>query len=400
MRQYLVIFMMSMALLDQAYAEAEVPHPWPLSQLLTEPAVRDADAYPDHRAKGMRALIYESVHYRGRPTQIFAYYGVPEGAPPPGGFPAIVLAHGGGGTAYVDYVKMWNRRGYAAISMDLYGKLPAPGIAATERRALPGGYPFGDKTENPTEEWTYHAVSAIVLAHSLIRTFPEVDRDRIGLVGTSWGGIHSCIAAALDPRFRVVVSVYGCGFLSQGDKSIGFHRMYRDALPWWDPSHFLPEVKTPFFWIAGTDDGDFSPDMWQQSINITPGTEAESLIVKLGHSDEGQAYPLVAEMVGSILKNERALPRLEPPVIEGCRISVRYQSAKPLLHADLCYTADRGDRAKRVWQTRAAKIEDAIISAEVPVDAMAFFINAYDKRGTIAPLGDAWPVSSEYIERP
>jgi len=28
---------------------------------------------------------------------------------------------------------MWNRRGYAAISMDLYGKLPSPGIPATER---------------------------------------------------------------------------------------------------------------------------------------------------------------------------------------------------------------------------------------------------------------------------
>ena len=376
--------------------------PWPQDELLRTPRTFSAAQYTEQQVPGVRSLLFESVPFRGKPTRVFAYYSAPPGQPPTGGWPAIVIAHGGGGTAYPDYVKMWNDRGYAAIAMDFYGKLPYVGqrLEPEARQSVEDGFPYETTANDPTEEWTYHVVSQIVLAHSLVRSFPEVNQEATGLVGTSWGGIHACIAAAIDPRFKFIIAVYGCGFLSSGDDSGAFHRKWKNGLPWWDPSHFLPKVKTPFFWINGTDDGNFSPDMWQKSINATPGTVAASLVVKLGHSDEGQAYPLNARIADNILRGGPGLPRLGRPDIRGRNVSIPVDAAKPLTHADLCFTTERVDRANRTWQTVPARLADGTVTATLPENTAAFFLNVYDQTGPMAPAGGAWPTSSEYIELP
>ena len=377
--------------------------PWPQEELLKTPRTFSADQYKEQQVAGVKALLFESVPFRGKPTKVFAYYSAPSGQAPAGGWPAIVIAHGGGGTAYPDYVKMWNARGYAAIAMDFYGKLPYVGrrLEPGERQSVEDGFPYGTAAKDRTEEWTCHVVSQIVLAHSLLRSFPEVNPEATGLVGTSWGGIHACIAAALDQRFKFVIAVYGCGFFSSGDDSLSFHRSYgKNGLTWWDPAHFLPQVKTPFFWINGTDDGNFSPDMWQKSINATPGTVAACLVVKLGHSDGGQAYPLNARIADSILRGGPGLPRLGKADIHGRNVSVKVDAVRPLVKADLNYTCERVDRAKRTWQTVPATLADGIATATLPENTAAFFLNVYDQVGPMAPAGAAWPTSSEYVELP
>ena len=240
-----------------------------------------------------------------------------------------------------------------------------------------------------------------MLAHSLLRSFPEVNPAATGLVGTSWGGIHACIAAALDDRFRFVIAIYGCGFLAAGDDSVAFHRNHKNGLPWWDPSHFLPQIRTPCFWINGTNDGNFSPDMWQQSVSATPGPVAASLVVKLGHSDGGQAYPLNARIADSILRAGPALPKLGPVQTRGRDVSISVAAtARPLVRAELCCTTDPAERAKRVWQTLPATLAAGTVTATLPENTVAFFINVYDEDGPAVPAGKAWPTSSEYIERP
>jgi cephalosporin-C deacetylase-like acetyl esterase len=128
------------------------------------------------------SLHYEGKAYKNRPTRVFAYYASPstldpnraEDAP----FPAVVLVHGGGGTAFPQWAELWARRGYAAIAMDLAGCGPG-------RKRLDDGGPgqsdqekFGAIDEVPENQWTYHAVANVILAHSLIRSFKEVDASR------------------------------------------------------------------------------------------------------------------------------------------------------------------------------------------------------------------------------
>ena len=45
---------------------------------------------------------------------MFASYGIPENANKDNPVPAIVLVHGGGGTASSSWVKTWVEKGYAA----------------------------------------------------------------------------------------------------------------------------------------------------------------------------------------------------------------------------------------------------------------------------------------------
>src|SRR4051812_25174790 len=140
--------------------------------------------YPadEFREDGVRALFFDGAPYQNRPTRVFAWYGAPE-TKPGEKLPAMVLVHGGGGTAFAEWVRLWNSRGYAAIAMDTCGTVPR-GLYGAWEQDPQSGPPWGgfDQPDCPPQDhWTYQAVSAVVRAHSLIRSFPEIDPNRIGL---------------------------------------------------------------------------------------------------------------------------------------------------------------------------------------------------------------------------
>ena len=83
----------------------------------------------------------------------------------------MVLVHGGGGTAFAEWVRIWNKRGYAAIAMDTCGALPdrapegKPWSPEKKRPEFGGPEGWGgfDQIDEPEiDQWTYHAVSAAV----------------------------------------------------------------------------------------------------------------------------------------------------------------------------------------------------------------------------------------------
>ncbi len=173
----------------------------------------------DVPTEGLTAIYYEGLPYKGQPTQVFAYYGLPrkdEGTAKDGKVPGIVLVHGGGGTAFARWVKLWNDRGYAAIAMDLCGCVPVGSYGKWQRHAR-GGPPGWDASfeqihEPLADQWQTHAVTAVARANSLLRSMPEVDADRVGLTGISWGAydiawwlalIH---ASSVQRRFMAVVT--------------------------------------------------------------------------------------------------------------------------------------------------------------------------------------------------
>src|SRR5690606_6983723 len=95
-----------------------------------------------------------------------------------------------------------------------------------------------------SEQWQYHAISNIIRAHSLVRSFEEVDEERTAMTGISWGGYLTNIVAGIDHRFKAAVPVYGAGFLQKGSAwdqqfdSLGKEK----TLKWvkhWDPSQYI-----------------------------------------------------------------------------------------------------------------------------------------------------------------
>jgi hypothetical protein len=84
-----------------------------LANLTTPPTVQSADGFPPQ--DGMQAIFYDALPWKGNPTKVFAWLGLPKNRT--GKVPAVVLVHGGGGTAYTSWVKKWNEQGFAAISI-------------------------------------------------------------------------------------------------------------------------------------------------------------------------------------------------------------------------------------------------------------------------------------------
>jgi len=361
--------------------------PWDLKSLSKAPRVYEAKT----EEPGVRALYYESVPFRGRATRVFAYYGVPAGRK----LPAMVLVHGGGGTAFAEWVRLWNRRGYAAIAMDTCGYEPGKAPSdkpwePTKQRQLYGGpegwdASFETTAEPVTDQWTYHAVAAVILAHSLIRSFPEVNPHRIGVTGISWGGYLTSIVAGVDSRFRFGAPIYGCGYL--GDDSVwtkDFQKMGSEqANKWlglWDPSHYLPNARMPLLWVSGTNDFAYPLDSLRKSYELPQGPRTLVIRLRMPHGHiEGATPAEIGAFADSILKGGDPLPRVWM-VSQG---TLAYASPHPITTAQLAFTQDDGPWLDhRRWETVPAHLDPGArrVSAEIPAGAIAWYFMLTDDR--------------------
>ncbi|MFA6632361.1 MAG: acetylxylan esterase [Kiritimatiellia bacterium] len=273
--------------------------PWDRDALYKTPRCFEAAEFATN---GVTTVFYESEPYQGRPTRVFAYYGLPAGASSAKKVPGIVLIHGGAGSAFVRWVKLWNSRGYAAISMDTCGAVSGNAYGDEQKghrrhawSGPPGWGGFDNYGDPVADQWTYHAVAAAVRGHSLLRSLPEVDASRVGLTGISWGGYLTCIVAAVDDRFAFAVPVYGCGFLGDNSTWIDrFHGMGKvNAGKWlglWDPSVYLPRAEMPFLWVTGSNDFAYPMDSLQKSYRAlkVPFTLCVRLRMPHGHGAAGE----------------------------------------------------------------------------------------------------------------
>lgn len=359
------------------------------------------------QAEGVKSFFYAGLPYKGRPTRIFAHYGVPKSTSADPGqhrFPAMVLIHGGGGTAFDRWIKVWNARGYAAIAMDLCGCVPVGSYGKWTRHDH-GGPPgwdasFGQLDDPVTDQWTYHAVSAVVLAHSLIRSFPECDPERIGMTGISWGGYLTCIVAGVDSRFRLAAPIYGCGFL--GDNSAWqpvLQKLGPDkATLWlnqWDPSSYLSRARMPLLWVNGTNDFAYPMDSWQKSYQLPESARTLCLRIRMphGHGPAGENPEEIHVFANSILTQGLPLPVITEQGHSADEAWAKFQSSVPITKAELAWTSDTGRWQERKWDQQAAIVDppSSRVSARIPTEARVFYLNLFDDRNCV--------VSTMHIER-
>ncbi|HTI50608.1 MAG TPA: acetylxylan esterase, partial [Planctomycetaceae bacterium] len=366
------------------------PPPFDLKTLSQVPAQYPAEGFAE---PGVRALFYGGEPYQGKPTRVFAYYGAP--AVPAGTkVPAMVLIHGGGGTAFDRWVRLWNSRGYAAIAMDLCGCIPV-GTYGHWRRHDHGGPPGWnasfDQLESPqSDQWTYQAVTAILRGHTLLRSFPEVDVERIGMTGISWGGYLTCVTAGVDDRFKLAIPVYGCGFL--GDNSAWLPQFEKlgseKASLWlkqWDPSVYLPRARMPILWVNGTNDFAYPMDSWQKSYRLPKGARTLCLRVRMphGHGPAGENPEEIHAFANSILKNGPPLATITAQGREGRDVWLTYTSKTGIAKAELNFTRDSGKWQDRKWESIPAELDtaNAKVTARLPEGVTVYYLNAIDAEG-------------------
>ncbi len=312
-----------------------------------------------------------------------------------------MLIHGGGGSAFVRWVKLWNSRGYAAISMDTCGAVSGNAYGEEQKGhrrhawAGPPGWGGFDKYDDPVaDQWTYHAVAAAVRGHSLLRSLPEVDTSRIGVTGISWGGYLTCIAAAVDDRFAFAVPVYGCGFLGENsawlDRFQGMTKVNAEKwLGLWDPSVYLPHAKMPFLWVTGSNDFAYPMDSLQKSYCAlkVPHTLCVRLRMPHGHGAAGENPAEILAFADSVTRGGQPLPAFYPRRARGPDRKGRLRRERPhgregrTQFHDAYRPVARARLAGRSVAVKRSESGDGTLEAELPEGSTVWYFNLFTDDG-------------------
>jgi dienelactone hydrolase len=383
----------------------QIVGPWNLTELKRSPSMSWlSQTGPVH------SLIYAGEKWNGKETEVFAFYASPVtiGEAKPGDrFPGVVLIHGGGGTAFAEWVWLWAKRGYAAIAMDLSGSRPndplfdSQGVPVLNqaakpdtRKRLPNGGPnhghpekFDSIGGDCSDDWPYHAAASVIRAHSLLRSWPEVLADRTAVTGISWGGYTTCLVASLDDRFKAAVPVYGCGFLYEGEsvQRVSIDKLGDRREAWvktYDPSSLLVHCRVPILFVNGTNDVHYPLDSYQKSFDVVPGYKQLRIEVKMRHGHPaGWAPQEIGLFIDSFCRNGQPLPVPNKIKFEDNQVRLSFTSETPIKSAHLHYTSDQGLRSKREWKSLPAELQaDSVVAPKPPADANTWFISLKDHR--------------------
>ncbi|MFA6292738.1 MAG: prolyl oligopeptidase family serine peptidase, partial [Victivallales bacterium] len=311
-----------------------------------------------------------------------------------GKVPAIVLVHGGSGTAYAEWVRLWNARGYAAIAMDLCGSVPirspdGSGWLKIPRYGGPDGWQncFGQISEPLADQWPYYAVNAIGRARTFLGKQPEIDASKIGITGVSWGAYLTCLVAGIDTRFAFAVPVYGCGFFRDGKTASG-NKLTGEAMDRWtlqcDPSSYFSNVKMPTLWVDGTNDSFFPMEAVKMSYSSikAPVTLSQKVRMTHSHGGPGERPEEIFAFADSFCSGGKPLAAFAGQGFSSREAWVSFKSEVPLESAELVFTRDTGPNKDRKWESEPAKLDAASgkASAAIPEGTKLYYFNVIDSR--------------------
>jgi cephalosporin-C deacetylase len=138
-------------------------------------------------------------------------------------------------------------------------------------------------------------------------TRPDVDPNRIGLIGTSQGGGMVLAAGGIDQRVKAVVShlPYFCDarhnpvFLTQ---DLGRDPKFLDTFDYFDPIHLAPRLRAPTLISAGGKDKTCPPESIRAVFDRLPGIKALAHYPELTHTSCGDFYEMSWEWMNRYLK--------------------------------------------------------------------------------------------------
>lgn len=374
-----------------------------LGDLTTAPAIYTDDTLPGTPATvaagDLKTIYFDALDYLGNPTRVYAWVGIPAGATAGNPVPGVVLVHGGGGTAFQTWVTKWRDRGYAAISIAVEGQTDSttpPTInTGWHIHDMPGPIRsgiYGDSAVSPiSNQWMYHAVADTVLANSLLRSLPEVDANKVGVMGVSWGGIITSTAIGIDTRFKFAVPTYGCGHLFDARNAyggtLGSKELYKEV---WDPMVRIANANMPVLWYSWPQDAHFPMENLAYTYHGATGSRMVSLVPGMGHG-HGAAWnrPESYDFADSIVGVGNA-PWCEQQSLNlvGNTATVEFTSAKSLHTANLVYRTSHRPNISNVvvespdpWTVVAADslVEGPAgtwtVSATLPAGVTGWFVN-------------------------
>lgn len=347
--------------------------------------VPQAIRYEEGDVGAVQAYFLDSV----QGTKVFAYVGIPETASASAKAPGIVLVHGGGGTAFYEWVDYWVKRGYAAIAMDTEGNMPCATSNMGNNDHVKSIYPsgpanqaFADKYAAVESQWVYHALASIIVSNSFLGSFPEVDSARIGITGISYGGFLTCNAVGYDDRFAFACPVYGCVGNKGTDTAFG-QLTKNSATDIWDDCSILEASRTPILFINGNRDQHFSTVATSACFRASRYAEL-AFISDFPHSHYHGAteVPQLNLFADHVTYGKKGLPRITvQPHAEHEVVQLELPANVNVYEAELMVTSETELSSTTAWTSRKASVQGKELTASVPENATAWYFNVIDDRG-------------------
>jgi len=233
------------------------------------------------------SVVLRQVVFRSRDnSEIYAAIASPTAS---GKYPGILVLHGGGGSAEVEKAMSWAQRGFIAVAPDL------PGIAEpkklTETKGLFSSLKYGEgrwvATPDASQSVIFDAVLSAMKSLYLLRSQPNVDTSKVGVVGVSWGGYMTTMVCGLaGDQVKAGLALYGCGFFDLGSQSgstdynpklprTSLSRLQPEERQRWleclDAGRRAPKMKAAYFLAAASNDFFGWPRSAQATLDAIPG---------------------------------------------------------------------------------------------------------------------------------
>lgn len=344
------------------------------------------------KAYSVKGIRVKEVFYPGRPfngqaTRIFGYYCYPAKHFSP--LPALLISHGGGGSADVKTALRWANYGYAVLVIDL------PGKGKQRRRSRSTGPDMDVKnllnTADPASNYLLFAVAAARNGIDFLSKQPEVDRNKIGMMGLSWGGVLTLLTNGQEPRLKAAVNVFGAGFIPEGctwqeqfrSKS-HLERVHWNKLL--DPSNFLASQRSPILFITGTNDHCYYLHTFQKSYDRVKMEKQYYLVANLRHQFLPSTAAVARTWFDRHLKVRRNFPKvnlLYGLAPGGVTITAEVSSDYPTSNVRLYYATGKvSGWTRKSWQKITGTPENNKYTFFVPGSLIApeivFFVSAVD----------------------
>lgn len=346
---------------------------WALERLRNVPL--DTEVLSTVVEDGVRVeeVYFTSERVGGKPVRVYGFLARPSTTRGP--IPGVIELHGGGGTASKSGAAGSSRLlGACVLSLDWSGD-PKRAERVSIADALGDPRLFGDPRYvlgDLSDFSARHLVAAIMRGVDLLLAQPEVDRDKIGVVGGSWGGFLAILAAGLDPRVKCVASGFGAG---------GFRDTYSLCAR---PLYGLTEAQREF-WLDHVDPINHASRINGPVALLTASNELHfwlnSAVATFRELPEGSRLIISPNTVhatgsGVIWPNHEwlrmcfldgpAWPKIEDFHCDGRRATWRVEPPKPVASSRLYFAPGVANWPGRVWLPVPAQVAGDQHVAELP----------------------------------
>ncbi|HNQ89711.1 MAG TPA: acetylxylan esterase [Verrucomicrobiota bacterium] len=376
--------------------------PWDMSELRKPPSY---SAVPVNETT--EAVVWEVTDGR----RAFGYLSRPSGSGP---FPGLLCLSGFESDADPYWSEHYASRGYVALVTDNLGNGPDGQPLPESVLPVTTTNTFHRIAQGERECSVYQSVAAAARAISLLSGLIEVDPDRIGVMGLSWGGVLACTLAGIDDRVAGGVAIYGgAGVGIESSFTLHFNEMQPEDVRRWkgvfDPVHYLHQVRCPVLFVNSDGDSYFSMGTTRLSWAMARGPRALCIRPGLGH---GAVYTWdwcqdAEVFLDAHLRGGAHYPCITQTAFGPSMVEAKIENVVGLPSVAL-YWATNETRAfqdgqgaywqSREWQGTVLNITNSSVRVALPSDAKAYYFVLQD--GVRRAVASTPPLAPPWIPAP